>query len=95
MNIIQGIQPVSQLKKNTAQLLKYVNQSKNNLIITQNGKAKVVIMDAEKFQQIEDQIALTQLIALGVKDLKKGKTYTHEEVLNDLKKHIKIKKEKK
>lgn len=40
LNLKEGIKPISYIKTNTADMMRYVSDVKNPIVITQNGKAK-------------------------------------------------------
>jgi prevent-host-death family protein len=50
MSLRDDIQLVSYIKTNAADMLKRVNETRNPLIITQNGEAKPVLLNAETCQ---------------------------------------------
>jgi len=45
VNFKNDIKPISYIKTNAAEMMKYVNDNRNPIIITQNGEAKAVLMD--------------------------------------------------
>ena len=91
----ENIKPVSYFKSNSAAMLKYVNETKNPMIITQNGEAKAVVMDIGSYQSMEDAFALINIIRLAEDDIAKGLVYSLDEVSEEIDKEIdEIKKEK-
>ena len=50
INLKDDIKPISYIKTNAADMMKYVNDHKNSIIITQNGEAKAVLVDIESYQ---------------------------------------------
>jgi len=46
MQIVNDIKPVTYLKSRVADVLKYINETRRPMIITQNGEAKAVIQDS-------------------------------------------------
>ena len=49
VNYKNDIKPISYIKTNAADMMKYVNDNRNPIIITQNGEAKAVLMDRNNF----------------------------------------------
>ncbi|MDR2601615.1 MAG: type II toxin-antitoxin system Phd/YefM family antitoxin [Spirochaetaceae bacterium] len=41
--------------------LKYINERKNLMIITQNGEAKTILVDIETYQKTQDAFALLNI----------------------------------
>ena len=47
INLKADIKPISYIKTNAADMMKYVNECRNPVIITQNGEARAVLLDIE------------------------------------------------
>ncbi len=47
------IKPISYLKSHTAEIVKDLTKSQKPLLITQNGEAKLVVMDIHSFEERE------------------------------------------
>jgi prevent-host-death family protein len=88
INLKEDIKPISYIKTNAAKMMKYVNERKNPIVITQNGEAKAVLVDIETYQKTQDAFALLNIIKLGEDDIKNGKTKPVADVFSDLKKKI-------
>ena len=78
INLAEDIRPISYVKSNTARVLKQIEEKNNPVIITQNGKAKAVLMDVRQYQNILDSINLLKILSIGENDIKNQRTYTHE-----------------
>lgn len=50
------------------------------MLITQNGEAKLVVMDVQSYEEQEQTIALLQLLAHGRRDIEDGKVVSAEAV---------------
>lgn len=50
MKITRDIQTVTQFKQNASKLIKQVQETKQPVILTINGKAAVVLQDAESYE---------------------------------------------
>jgi prevent-host-death family protein len=72
------------LKSHTAEIVKTITESREPLIITQNGEAKLVVMDVKSFEEQEDTMALLKLLAMGNQEIEKGQFREAEEVFADL-----------
>jgi prevent-host-death family protein len=88
INLRENVKPISYIKTNAAQMMKYVNERKNPVIITQNGEAKAVLMDIETYQDTEDAFALMNIIKLAEKDIKNGNVKKADEVFKDMREII-------
>jgi len=88
INLRENVKPISYVKTNAAQMMKYVNERKNPIIITQNGEAKAVLIDIETYQDTEDAFALMKLLQLSEKSIREGKVYDSDQVFSELRKKI-------
>ena len=85
LNLRENVKPISYVKTNAAEMMKYVNDRKNPIIITQNGEAKAVLMDIESYQDTEDAFALMNILKIADKDIENGNLYDVDEVFSDFK----------
>ena len=83
-----NVKPISYIKSNAAAMLRYVNERKNPMIITQNGEAKAVVMDIESYQKNEDAFAMLGILKLAEDDIAKGLEYPVDEVFEEIRKEI-------
>jgi prevent-host-death family protein len=88
INLKEDIKPISYIKTNAAEMMRYVNERKNPIVITQNGEAKAVLVDIETYQKTQDAFALLNIIKIGEDDIKNGKTRPVDEVFLKLRKKI-------
>jgi prevent-host-death family protein len=85
INLIEDIRPISYVKSHTAEIMKQVGEKNNPLVITQNGKAKAVLMDVKQYQNIINLMNLLKILSIGENDIKNKRIYTHEEVQKRIK----------
>ena len=76
------VRPISWLKSNAAQALQTLNESREPLVITQNGEARAVIQDVESYEETQETLALLKLLALGNRDIEQGKVSPITEVVD-------------
>jgi prevent-host-death family protein len=88
INLRENVKPISYIKTNAAQMMKYVNERKNPVIITQNGEARAVLMDIETYQDTEDAFALMNIIKLAEKDIKNGNVKKADDVFKNMREMI-------
>ena len=50
INLATYIKPISYIKTNAADMIKYVNDRRNPITITQNREAKAVLIDIQTYQ---------------------------------------------
>jgi prevent-host-death family protein len=88
INLKENIKPISYIKTNAAEMMKYVNDQKNPIIITQNGEARAVLIDIETYQDTQDAFALMNIIKIAEKDVANGRVKKADDVFNELRKKI-------
>ena len=86
LNLRENVKPISYVKSNAAQMMDYVNERRNPIIITQNGEARAVLMDINTYQDNEDAFALLSILKIAEKDIESGNVKDPDEVFNALRK---------
>ena len=74
------------MKSSAAELVKAFATNPEPVIITQNGEAKMVVMDIVEYEKQQETMALLKLLALGKKEFKAGKFSDAEAFLEDMEK---------
>lgn len=80
MNLKTDIKPVTYLKNKTAEVVGEVSQNRRTMVITQNGEAKIVLMDIDTYSRWRDTMALLKIIATGEAEVEAGSIITQVEV---------------
>jgi prevent-host-death family protein len=65
MSLAEQIKPISYLKSNAADIVNAFAQHPESIIITQNGVAKMVVMDIHTYENQQETMALLKLLSLG------------------------------
>ena len=73
MSLAEQIRPSTYLKSSAAALVKEFVTNPEPVIITQNGEAKMVVMDIVEYEKQQESMALLKLLALGKKEFNEGK----------------------
>lgn len=73
MALATQIKPISYLKSHAAEIIKDFADKEDTLIITQNGEAKMVVMDIAKYEKQQDTLTMLKLLAFGSKEIDAGK----------------------
>jgi prevent-host-death family protein len=89
INLKEDIKPISYIKTNAAEMMKYVNERKNPIVITQNGKARAVLVDIDTYQETQDAFALLNIIKIAENDIIHGRIRSAKDVFSDLRQKIK------
>ena len=78
------IKPISYLKAHAAEIVRNMAESREPLVITQNGEAKIVVQDIKSYEQTQETMALLKILALGNRQIEEGKTEPAEKVIKHL-----------
>jgi PHD/YefM family antitoxin component YafN of YafNO toxin-antitoxin module len=68
------IRSLSDFKRNTVDLLDRFKKAGHLLVLTINGKAELVVQDAEAYQALLDRVEAIEGIQRGLADVKAGHT---------------------
>lgn len=66
LNISRDIHSLSSFKRNTVEFLEQMKQTGKPVVLTVNGKAELVVQDAESYQKLLDALERLKAIA-GIK----------------------------
>lgn len=66
LNISRDIHSLSSFKRNTVEFLEQMKQTGKPVVLTVNGKAELVVQDAESYQKLLDALERLEAIA-GIK----------------------------
>ncbi|MCL2720504.1 MAG: type II toxin-antitoxin system Phd/YefM family antitoxin [Treponema sp.] len=88
VNLKQDVKPISYIKTNAAEMMDYINENKNPIIITQHGEAKGVFLDIESYQDMVNALSLMKLLQFSEKAIREGKVYDNNQVFSELRKKI-------
>jgi CRISPR-associated protein Cas8b1/Cst1 subtype I-B len=89
MKLTRDIQSLSVFKRDTSKFLKQMKKTGEPIVLTINGKAAMIVQDAESYEQSlrkwdrRDRIAS---VKRGIADMKAGRTKPAEEVYRELEK---------
>lgn len=90
-NITEDIQSLTDFKKHTIQFISDLKKSGRPTVLTVNGKAEIVVMDASAFQKIQEQLEMEESVAdikQSLQDFENKKFSSANKVFRDLRKRI-------
>ena len=73
ISITEDIRSITELKRNTNAVLKQIHKTKRPVILTVNGKAEAVIVDAKEYEKITNALNLLKLLVPAEEDIKEGR----------------------
>ena len=91
VNLIEDIHPLTDFKRNTSEFVKNMKKTKRPVYLTVNGKAELVVQDAQSYQTILnrlDEMETIEAIRLGMKDAAEGRVRPAREALEELRQKL-------
>ncbi|AFZ58388.1 type II toxin-antitoxin system Phd/YefM family antitoxin [Anabaena sp. PCC 7938] len=87
INLTKDIHSLTEFKRNTTEFLQQIKKTKHPLVLTVNGKAELVVQDAESYQELLDAAELVETlkgIKLGLEQMQQGEGKKAEDFFNEL-----------
>ncbi len=78
------VRPVSYLASHAADIVKDLAENREPIFITENGEAKVVVLDVRSYQEQEQTMTLLRILALGNREIENGEYRSAEAVFAEL-----------
>lgn len=91
LNISRDIHSLSDFKRNTTDFLEQMEKTGAPVVLTINGKAKIVVQDAESYQrmlELLDKAETVEAIRQGLSDVEEGKTMSLDQFDKEMRKKI-------
>jgi prevent-host-death family protein len=88
MKLSQDLKPVSFFKNNMAAVIKKLNEEQGTMIITQNGEAKAALIDIKAYEDLQESMAMLEMIAQGNKNIAEKRYQPAEQVIDELERRI-------
>lgn len=90
MNLALDIKPISYIKANAAETLRRLKESKNPVVITQNGESAAVLLDVESYQEMSDAFGLLKLLEASEAEARAGEAADAADALAGIKARLGI-----
>jgi prevent-host-death family protein len=84
MKLSSHVKPISYLKSHAAEIVKDISLSQEPMLITQNGEAKLVVMDVHSYERQEETLALLKILAMGNRDIEQRHFRDAEDIFAEL-----------
>ncbi len=92
INITQDIHSLTDFKKNTHHFIHDLKKSGRPTVLTVNGKAELVVMDALTYQKMQERLEFETVVSevnQSIRDFDDGKFSSSKTAFGDLKRRIK------
>jgi len=93
IDVSTDIQSLTDFKRRTAEFVKRMKQTGRPVVLTVNGKAELVVQDAESYQELldlKDRAEAIEGIRKGLESMKGGRTRPVDEVFEDIRREHEI-----
>ncbi len=90
LSITEDIRSITELKRNTSAILDQIHKTKRPVVLTVNGKAEAVIVDAKEYEKITNAFNLLKLILPAEEDIKEGRFTEARKFFKEFKRGKKI-----
>jgi prevent-host-death family protein len=93
VNLSQDIHPLTDFKRNTSNFMSQMKKTRRPVVLTVNGKAELVVQDAEGYQQILDRLErfeAVEAIRLGIAAAEEGRVKPARQALAKLQEQLGI-----
>jgi prevent-host-death family protein len=87
IDLSKDIHSLTDFKRNTLEYVRQLKETGHPLVLTVNGKAELVVQDAEAYQQLlelAERLKVIEGIRRGLEDVRAGRTRPVEEALEEL-----------
>ena len=84
MKLTTRVKPISYLTSNAAEIAKEISDSREPMVFTQDGEAKLVVMDVATYEEQQETMALLKILALGGQEIEQGDFRSDEAVFAEL-----------
>ena len=95
MKLSTAVKPISNLKAHASELISEITHTRQALVVTQNGEAKVVVQDVRSYERMQETLALLKILARSKQNIKRGKVKSLDGTFLSLQKRIKAFKDEK
>jgi prevent-host-death family protein len=75
----ESVISLSDFKSDASQWLKQLQEDRNTVVLTQNGRGSAVVQSYESFHRQQQSLAMLKLMAQGEADLRNGDTLPQTE----------------
>ena len=94
---LKDIESLTAFKRNTNEYVRKMKKSGNPLVLTVNGKAEIVVQDAESYQrmlELLDRAETVEAVREGLESVRQGKMMSLDQFDKEMRKKIRAPKKR-
>ena len=80
----EDIQPLTAFRANVAGFIDQVREQHRPLVLTQHGKSAAVLLGAEDYEDLVEELELHRSVQRGLDDAAEGRVVSHDVVAAEL-----------
>jgi prevent-host-death family protein len=88
MKLSTAVKPISYLKAHASELIRDITITRQTLVVTHNGEAKVVVQDIRSYERMQETLALLKILTRSKQNIRRGKSKSMDAVFGSLDKRI-------
>ena len=88
MKLSEAVVPISYAKSHTSKLLTDISRDRKPVVITQNGRARAVILDMASYEETRESLALLKIAAQGREEVRSKRYRPIRQVFARVRKEI-------
>lgn len=92
IDVTQDIHSLTTFKRNSTGLMKQMKKTGRPLVLTVNGKAEAVVLDAEAYRDVAEHLDAIANIRQGLLEAEQGLGQPAKEVFNEIRRETRSRK---
>jgi len=90
MKLSTAVKPISYLKAHASELIRDITNTRQTLVVTHNGEAKVVVQDIRSYERMQETLALLKILTRSKQNIRRGKSKSMADVFSSLDRRIAV-----
>lgn len=88
LDLTTDIQPVTEFRANTSEVLESLKKNRRTIILTQHGRPAAVLESVEEYQRKQEEFRFMKGLVAGLRDIQSDQVVNGEDFFQDLKSRI-------
>lgn len=84
MKLSKCVKPLSYVKAHASEIINGFDEDSSPVVITQNGEATAVLMSIHEYEQLQESIAMMQILEMSKRNAAAGRFEPAEKVFADI-----------
>lgn len=73
ISITEDIRPITDLKRNSQEILSHIHATKRPVVLTVNGRTDAVLLDAKVYEEMAKAFELSKMLSVAEDDINQGR----------------------